>query len=275
MRAPARRQLTAVLLLSMVASQLTPSGLSAFSFAASYAGSASLVAEERPADVTSPAGLVFAALLLGALALALVVDRAALAARLRSPLLWIGLIAPFTVLGLAHQRLLPYAAIILAPVVAALLPAVLHRPATAAPLIRRSVAVVAVLAMLLVGSLVAVAAAPRAPDLAAYPAAAVPLLRDQPGNLLNEYDWGGYLIFAAPEHPTFVDGRGAALYPASVIGEFARAVGLRPGYRDVLDARGIELVLLRPDRPLAVALREDGWAVLGEGAGSWVLLRRR
>ena len=33
------------------------------------------------------------------------------------------------------------------------------------------------------------------------------------------------------------------------------------------------LVLLRPDRPLAGALREDGWRVLGT-SDTWVLLSR-
>lgn len=27
------------------------------------------------------------------------------------------------------------------------------------------------------------------------------------GNLFNSYNWGGYLIFAAPQHPVFIDGR--------------------------------------------------------------------
>ena len=45
------------------------------------------------------------------------------------------------------------------------------------------------------------------------------------------------------------------------------------GYRDVLTKWDIALVLLRPDRPLTSALREDGWRVLGEDP-RWVLLAR-
>ena len=83
-----------------------------------------------------------------------------------------------------------------------------------------------------------------------------------------------YLIFALPEHPTYVDGRGAALYPPSLIAEFQNAVALRPGYREALDRRGVRFVLVRPDRALAVALRDANWVLLGEEPGRWVLLQR-
>ena len=273
-RTPQRRLFTAVAGLAVLASVLTPSGLSAFSFAASYARSASAVVEERPADITSPAGLVFAALLLGTLLLALAVDRGEFVARTRSPILWAGSLVPFTMLGIAHQRLLPYAAMILAPLVAAMVPALFRPRATAPPMIPGTAATLVLVPLIVVSVALAVVAAPRAPDLGAYPAGAMSALRQRPGPVLNEYDWGGYLIFAVPEQPTFIDGRGAALYPPRIIGEFETAVGLRLGYRGVLDEHGIRLVLLRPGRALAVALREDGWPVVAEEPGSWVLLQR-
>ena len=90
---------------------------------------------------------------------------------------------------------------------------------------------------------------------------------------MNEYDWGGYLIRYAPTYPTFIDGRGEAVFVPDVLSEFQRVVALAPGYRDVLKKWDIALVLLRPDRPLVGALREDGWRVLGEDA-RWVMLSR-
>ena len=273
-RIPERRVLTAGAALAALASLATPSGLAAFSFAASYARSASAVVEERPADLLSPAGLVFCALLLGALLGILVARRDDVTARTRSPVLWAGLVGPFTILGLAHQRLLPYAAMILAPLVAAALPLALRRAAASAPLVPRRIAAVVLVPLLGVAAAIAVVAGPRVPDLTAYPAGATSALRERPGPILNEYDWGGYLIFAVPEQPTFVDGRGAALYPPRLIDEFETAVGLHPGYRRVLEAHEIRLVLLRPDRALIVALREDGWPVVAEEPGSWVLLQR-
>ena len=130
-------------------------------------------------------------------------------------------------------------------------------------------------AVVLAGAVVATAAlaAPRAPDLTDYPAGALPALRAARGNLLNEYDWGGFLIREAPEHPVFLDGRGALLYVPGVLDEFERAVRLRPGFRAPLVERDIRLVLLRPERPLVEVLRDEGWWTLASGA-RFVLLAR-
>jgi len=269
-----RRILTLVFVVSAAATLVNPSGIGAYAAAAGYASSASVVVEERPLDVTTGAGTVFAALLLIALGLAMLVGRDIVADRLRAPLLWAGLAVPFAALGMLHQRQLPFASMVIAPIVAALASAVFARRVSPAPNVPRVTA-----SLVVVGSVVAAAAfiliaGSRSPDLAAYPMAAVPLLRDRTGNLFNEYDWGGYLIFALPEHPTYVDGRGAALYPPSLIAEFQNAVALRPGYREALDRRGVRFVLVRPDRALAVALRDANWLLLGEEPGRWVLLQR-
>jgi hypothetical protein len=91
--------------------------------------------------------------------------------------------------------------------------------------------------------------------------------------MLNEYDWGGYLIRYAPEHRTFIDGRGEALFLPDVLDDFQRVVALAPEYRDVLKRWDITVALLRPERPLAASLREDGWRVIASDT-RWVLLSR-
>jgi len=117
-----------------------------------------------------------------------------------------------------------------------------------------------------------VAAAPSEPDLSSYPTGAVALLRDAKGNLLNEYDWGGYLIWRAPEHPVFIDGR---LFPylPDVFDDFQRVIEAPAGYADILARHRIATVLLRPGRPLVRALAADGWTTLAGGDG-WILLAR-
>lgn len=280
-RSDRRRPLLAASIAALVATQLTPSGPGAFAFAASYATTASAVLEERPATIDSASGALFVALLLVALSAALLAERRALGDALSAPLIlpggpliWALLVPPFAVNGMLHQRNLPYAAAVLAPIVAALVPLALRRPPYAAPLVPRPAGAAVASAVVAIAVVVASLTAPPAPDLAAYPVGAVALLRDRPGNLFHEYDWGGYLIFALPEHPTYVDGRGAALFPASLIREFEGTVALRPGYRDVLAQRQIRFMLVRPDRPLAVAVEDDGWRVLGREGSRWVLLER-
>ena len=275
-----------------LASQLNPASGRALGWAVGYvATSWGYIVEERPPDILTGPGLAFAALLLAALASALALGREGVGRALGAPLLWPGLVVPFALLGLAIQRQLPLACVVLAPFVAGAVPAALGRvpgpgaapalgPASAlgrvpalAPLVPRRLGVLAALALAgAVGATAALAAA-RAPDLTAYPAGALPALRAASGNLLNEYDWGGFLIREAPEHPVFLDGRGALLYVPGVLDEFERAVRLRPGFRAPLVEHDIRLALLRPERPLVEALRGDGWRTLASG-DRFVLLER-
>jgi len=273
-RHPLRRDLGITLVASALASLLNPSGLIALTWAGSYAASAGQrVMEERPTDVLSPAGTLYALLLLASLGSALVLGRAGILARVGPPLLWAGLTVPFALLGLAIQRQLPYACDVLAPFVAAALPAALGRAPASAPLVPRRLAVAVVAALVAVASLSAVLAAPREPDLATYPAGSLAELRARPGNLLHEYDWGGYLIRAAPDHPTFIDGRLFPFVP-DVLADWSKAVAVQPGYAEVLERHDIRLILLRPHRPLVAALRERGWPVVAEERDRWILLAR-
>jgi hypothetical protein len=268
------RPFAIALVASVIASLLNPSGPGALGRATAFARAPSdWIVEERALDVLTGPGLVFAFFLLVALTAALVRGREGIALRLGAPLLWPGLIVPFALLALTIQRSTPYACMTLAPFVAAMAPDALRRARTTAPEVPRIAAAVSIVLVAAMLALVAAIAAPRDPDLSAYPAGALAALRDARGNLLNEYDWGGYLIRYAPEHPVFVDGRVNSLYPREIVADFQNAVGLAPGYRDVLKRWDIGLVLLRPDRPLAAALREDGWKVLGSDA-TWVLLSR-
>ncbi|TMB79032.1 MAG: hypothetical protein E6J52_03480 [Chloroflexi bacterium] len=272
MRVPA----LATLVACVVATQLNPAGGGAVARAAAYGALLpGWIVEDRALDVLSGAGLVFATLLLAAIAAAMLRGREGIAARLGAPLLWPGLIAPFTVLALAIQRETPYACMVLAPFVAAMVPDAIGRPRIVAPVVPRVIGLAIVVVLAVALALEAALAAPREPDLGAYPVGAVPLLGSLQGrpHLLNEYDWGGYLIRYAPTYPTFIDGRGEAVFVPDVLSEFQRVVALAPGYRDVLKKWDIALVLLRPDRPLVGALREDGWRVLGEDA-RWVMLSR-
>ena len=263
-----------VLVPCVLATQLNPAGGGALKRAAAYGALLpGWIVEDRPLDILTGAGFVFALLLLAAIGAAMLAGREGIAKRLGAPLLWPGLIVPFSILALAIQRETPYACMVLAPFVAAMLPTVLGRAMVRELLVPRAAAAGAtlVLVALLVVELLTVA--PRDPDLGAYPTGAVALLRDAKGNLLNEYDWGGYLIRYSPSHKTFIDGRGEALFLPDVLDDFQHVVALAPGYRDILKRWDIAVALLRPDRPLAGALQEDGWRVLGRDA-KWVLLSR-
>ncbi|GAC1458823.1 MAG: hypothetical protein NVSMB8_07870 [Candidatus Limnocylindrales bacterium] len=105
----------------------------------------------------------------------------------------------------------------------------------------------------------AVAAGPATPDLDRDPVAAKALLGRGPG-LLNDYDWGGYLIWSAPGTPVFIDGR-LTPYLRQIVPEYTTIVGVRPGWRELIQRRGIREILVRPDTPVAVRARDLGWTV--------------
>jgi hypothetical protein len=221
------------------------------------------IAEYAPTDVLTPAGAVFAAFVLATVATALLRGGTLLEALLLPPLLYLSLSAQ------RHMFFFPIATLpFLAHRVGSLLPASLR-----VERLRRPIGVPIAIALGL-AAVAAAATAPTAPDDTAYPTEAVASLRDHRGVLFNEYDWGGYLIFALPERPVFIDGRYIP-YVGRVFADYRTLVGVAPGWREVLERYRVAEALLEPSRPLAGALREDGWRVRAEDrAGHWVLLAR-
>jgi hypothetical protein len=74
------------------------------------------------------------------------------------------------------------------------------------------------------------------------------------GNMLNEWVDGGYLIWAAPEHPVFIDGRGDVFEWAGVMAEFGKWALLQSPPQDLLNKYQISFCLLSRDAPTANVL---------------------
>ncbi len=256
------RAFVTVAVLGGLATLLDPGSLGLGAATAHAVAPPRFIVEELPPDVLTPAGFVFAIFILGTLAVAL---------RAGGELIDALVIVPLLYLGLSAQRDMPYFAMAVAPYLARRLPLAWPALGTAAsritvPRATLRGAIVGIAAIALLG----VASVPTAPDESAYPTGALTALRAGSGTLLNEYDWGGYLIWRAPERPVFIDGRLFPYLPA-VLADWNAAVRLGPSWRDVLERYRVTTVLLRPDRPLVGALREDGWRVTANGA-NWVLL---
>lgn len=97
-----------------------------------------------------------------------------------------------------------------------------------------------------------------------FPVAAVrELKRDPPpGHVFNQFIWGGYLLFAWPEQPVFIDGQ-TDFYGAELTREYSTAVEGRPGWSHVLDEHHVGWTLTRTDQPLnqLLALSPD-WTMV-------------
>lgn len=92
--------------------------------------------------------------------------------------------------------------------------------------------------------------------------------------LLNEYYWGGYLQWALPGFPVFIDGR-ADLYGDEFILEWDTLVNAGPGWQELLEKYSPDLVILQPDRLLVKALPESGWSLLYQDAQAVVFGREK
>ncbi len=92
------------------------------------------------------------------------------------------------------------------------------------------------------------------------------------GNILNEYNWGGYLVFSNPATPVFVDGR-TDLFGDEIIGEWQQVVLGEPEWRSILDKWEVQAVLLKPDKPLLAQMDGNGWRKAFEDEKSVVMVR--
>jgi len=74
------------------------------------------------------------------------------------------------------------------------------------------------------------------------------------GNMINEWADGGYLIWAAPDHPVFIDGRADVFEWSGVIDEYGNWATLHDPPNQLLDKYHVSFCLLNRDSPMALVL---------------------
>ena len=89
----------------------------------------------------------------------------------------------------------------------------------------------------------------------------------------NGYLWGGYLSWTHPgRYRVLIDGR-AGFFGDQVLSDYLEGMELRRGWRDALERRAPDWILIPPDVPLATSATLDGrWAVLHEDSVAVVLV---
>jgi hypothetical protein len=94
------------------------------------------------------------------------------------------------------------------------------------------------------------------------------------GPMLNEYGYGGYLIWAAPEHPVFIDGRGDIFEQTGVFTEFGSWATLQSDPKQLLDKYKINFCLLARRSPMVVVLPLlDDWTAIYSDNNSVIFMR--
>jgi hypothetical protein len=164
----------------------------------------------------------------------------------------LGLLAVGFGLAVQHERMLFIFGIIAMPIICRLLADTWQGYESGRELVVVNGVLLAIVALAVVSGF------PDARLLAAQleqaaPVRAVDFIRRSglPGPMLNEYVYGGYLIWAAPEHPVFIDGRADVYEPAGVLAQYGRWATLREDPRLLLDKYRIRLCLVSRDHPIS------------------------
>jgi hypothetical protein len=108
-----------------------------------------------------------------------------------------------------------------------------------------------------------------------FPVEALTYLKANPitGKMLNDYGWGGYLIWNRREEKVFIDGR-ADVYIKKVFADYRKITKLKPEAADLLADYGIDYVLMPCESPLVQALKfSPDWRVLYEDEKAAILVR--
>ena len=94
------------------------------------------------------------------------------------------------------------------------------------------------------------------------------------GRMLNDYVYGGYLIWAAPEHPVFVDGRADVFEWTGVLDEFGKWAMLQSDPNALLEKYKVDFCLLAQQSPMVRVLPLLGkWKVIYSDDRSVIFVR--
>jgi hypothetical protein len=94
------------------------------------------------------------------------------------------------------------------------------------------------------------------------------------GPMLNDWVSGGYLVWALPEHPDFIDGRGDVFEWAGVLGEFGNWATLQSPPNNLLDKYHIGFCLLSRGAPMAQVMRLlPDWKAIYSDENSIIFVR--
>jgi hypothetical protein len=104
---------------------------------------------------------------------------------------------------------------------------------------------------------------------APLPQTSLTALRACPGNLYNRYDEGGYLIWFAPEHKVFLDGRQDP-YPVDLVKEQVR-IETTGDFERVFRRYDIHCAYVPAGSVVTARLSQAGWTPLFRDA-QWAVL---
>jgi hypothetical protein len=239
-------------------------------------------AETLPAPLGLPSAWPFGVLLLAALALAVAVRHSIAPAHT-------AILLGFGALAVAIARNIPLFCLVATPILTQWARSAL---AALAPLTRLEEQITSIesglrrgfwppLAVLLTTVILALSAMRSGGTLYSYDAAFFPVkavdwIGEHPsqGNMLNELNWGGYILFSLwPAHRVFIDSQ-SDFYGEEFIRQYDSIMSGKDGWADLLADWQVQWMIIAPGSPLATIARlEPEWQVSYEDATAVVLVR--
>ncbi len=107
-----------------------------------------------------------------------------------------------------------------------------------------------------------------------FPVAAIPLIESAGASRIFTYDqWGDYLIYRLyPSQQVFIDGR-SDFYGSRLVTEYQHIINARYDWQLELNRFAVDMVIVRPDAPLATILKlSPTWKMLLDN-GSLIIFR--
>ncbi|MEM5775557.1 MAG: hypothetical protein AAGU05_11200, partial [Anaerolineaceae bacterium] len=107
-----------------------------------------------------------------------------------------------------------------------------------------------------------------------YPLTAIEWMQSHlpPVRVVNEYNWGGFLLWQWPESEVFIDGR-TDLYGDTVMGEWMEIMQCGEETAQILDRWDAEALLVEPGRPVSTCLLQNGWENVYQDEQAVILVR--
>lgn len=167
------------------------------------------------------------------------------------------LLLSWTYFALHSSRNIPLLAIVSAPILAGAIPA--RWPEFSRRTLNTSNAGNGWIAIALTLVLVSVPLRTTVIPADTWPVQAVEYIRQHPhkfsGPMFNQYAWGGYLMWALPEHRTFVDGR-TDFFGEDLIREFSDTTALQTNWTEALTKYDVQWTLMPQTHRLNLALKD-------------------
>ncbi len=110
-----------------------------------------------------------------------------------------------------------------------------------------------------------------------FPVRAADWLEENPqkGNMFNEFNWGGYLLYRFwPRELVFVDSQ-SDFYGEPLMRDYETMMLEKNNWRDLLDQYQINWAIIPADSPLAIQLKQEGnWTALYEDPTAVIFQRK-